>query len=365
MERNFKRILASILTVVILLTATPLSCFIGLELTDIFSIKAEAATYNGTCGDNLTWTLNTDSGLLEISGTGDMYNWSDTETPWDSYRSSIQTVIIGNGVTTLGDRAFGFCENLTSVTIPDSVTSIGDDAFSFCEKLTNVTIPDSVTTIGSWAFSECLKLTSITIPDSVTSIDDCTFYDCISLKSVLIGDSVTSIGTDAFYYCINLTSVAIPNSVKSIGEGAFNSCITITDVYYDGTEEQWNLISVEPLNDCLLDATIHYEPKVKAKVNSVSIDDISMNYKNSATITPSIDADDGVEYTISYTSSNDSVARVDQNGKVTSTGKGNATITCTVTDELGNTVTDTCNVEVNYSWWQWIIVIVLFGWIWY
>ncbi len=101
------------------------------------------------------------------------------------------------------------------------------------------------------------------------------------------------------------------------------------------------------------------------KVNSVSIDNISMNYKDIATITPSISADADVDYTVTYSSSNPSVASVDANGKV-STGKtGSATITVTVTDEYGNTVSDTCNVEVRYTWWQWIIVIVLFGWIWY
>ena len=105
--------------------------------------------------------------------------------------------------------------------------------------------------------------------------------------------------------------------------------------------------------------------EIIGKVNSVSIEDISMNYKNSTTIVPTVDVAPGVEYTVVYSSSNPSVASVDKNGNV-STGKtGSATITVTVTDEYGNTVTDTCEVKVSYSWWQWIIFIVLFGWIWY
>lgn len=101
------------------------------------------------------------------------------------------------------------------------------------------------------------------------------------------------------------------------------------------------------------------------KVHSVSIDDISMSYKNSATITPNVDVDSNVDYTVTYSSSNNAVASVDENGKITTNGTCSATITVTVTDEYGNTVTDTCEVNVSYQWWQWIIVIVLFGWIWY
>jgi hypothetical protein len=101
------------------------------------------------------------------------------------------------------------------------------------------------------------------------------------------------------------------------------------------------------------------------KVNSVSVDDIEMNYKNSATLNPVIDVDEGVSYTVTYTSSKPSVAKVDDNGNVYGAKKGSTEITVTVTDEYGNTVSDTCKVNVTYAWWQWIIVIVLFGWIWY
>ena len=101
------------------------------------------------------------------------------------------------------------------------------------------------------------------------------------------------------------------------------------------------------------------------KVKSVSIDNFSLNYKASTTVSPSINVDSGVKYTVSYSSSDDSVATVDSNGKVTAKGTGSATITVTVTDEYGNTVSDTCEVSVSYQWWEWIIVIVLFGWIWY
>lgn len=101
------------------------------------------------------------------------------------------------------------------------------------------------------------------------------------------------------------------------------------------------------------------------KVRSVSIENFTMEYKDSATITPNIEVDAGVGYTVSYNSSDSSVIQIDENGNITTRDKGSATITVTVTDEHGNTVADTCEVNVKYKWWQWIIVIVLFGWIWY
>ena len=124
--------------------------------------------------------------------------------------------------------------------------------------------------------------------------------------------------------------------------------------------------STMPAND--LTFTAVYEKNVEKKnVKSVSIDDISLNYKKSTTLKPTIKADDGAKYKVEYSTSNAKVATVDKNGKVTATkrGSGSATITCTVTDSNGNVVKDTCKVSVSLTWWQWIIIIVLFGWIWY
>ena len=106
---------------------------------------------------------------------------------------------------------------------------------------------------------------------------------------------------------------------------------------------------------------------ISQNVKSVSISDISLNYKQSTTLKPTIKADNGTKYKVEYSTSNAKVATVDQNGKVTATkrGSGTATITCTVTDSNGNVVKDTCKVSVSLTWWQWIIIIVLFGWIWY
>lgn len=124
--------------------------------------------------------------------------------------------------------------------------------------------------------------------------------------------------------------------------------------------------STMPASD--LTFTAVYEKNVEKKnVKSVSIDDISLNYKKSTTLKPTIKADDGAKYKVEYSTSNAKVATVDKNGKVTATkrGSGSATITCTVTDSNGNVVKDTCKVSVKLSFGQILIVYVLFGWIWY
>ena len=149
--------------------------------------------------------------------------------------STIETIEILDGVTTIGNYAFSRCRGLTSITIPDSVTSIGNYAFDSCSSLTSITIPDSVTSIGDYAFQGCRGLTSITIPDSVTSIGNGAFEYCSGLMSITIPDSVTSIGNYAFRDCRGLTSITIPDSVTSIGISAFEMCSRLTSVTIPGS----------------------------------------------------------------------------------------------------------------------------------
>ena len=131
---------------------------------------------SGTCGEHLTWDLTGE--VLTISGTGDMAEWDETENiPWYSNRLSVKSVIIGNGVTSISERAFRPCTYLASVTIPNTVKTIGGWAFYNCIKLTSVTIPNSVTTIGSRAFDECPKLTSVVLGEGLTSIGVCAFAE--------------------------------------------------------------------------------------------------------------------------------------------------------------------------------------------
>ena len=148
--------------------------------------------------------------------------------------NDVESIIIPEGVTSIGNRAFERCSNLTSITIPSSVTSIGFGAFSGC-NLTSITFEkgSKLTSIGDWAFEYCSNLRSITIPSSVTSIGDWAFSGCRSLASITFeeGSKLTSIGENAFSYCSNLTSITIPNGVTSIGNRAFYYCCKLIEVY--------------------------------------------------------------------------------------------------------------------------------------
>ena len=215
-----KRILSMLLALVMLATLLPVG---------LIDTAEAAATHSGTCGDNVTWTLDA-SGTLTISGKGAMADYYIFSVPWYDTRSQVKTVIIKNGVTSIGNCAFDGCSSLTSATIPNSVTGIGNWAFYGCSSLTSATIPDSVTSIGEDAFNGCKSLTSVTIPNSVTSIANGAFSNCSSLTSVTIPDGVTSIGESAFYGCSSLTNVTIPKSVTSIGDWAFSNCTSLTNV---------------------------------------------------------------------------------------------------------------------------------------
>lgn len=151
-------------------------------------------------------------------------------------------VTISEGITSIGEVAFGGCKELTEITIPNSLTSIGMEAFADCVGLTSITIPDSVTSIGLWAFERCSGLTSVTIGNGVTCIENGLFIDCSKLMGVTIGNSVTSIVLQAFSHCSGLTSITIPNSVTSIGDLAFYDCSGLTAIRFGGTKAQWKAV---------------------------------------------------------------------------------------------------------------------------
>jgi hypothetical protein len=207
---------------------------ISLLLVGFFAFMGVASAQtvaSGTTGD-CTWTLTgSEPNLtLTISGTGAMENYTDNSAmPWYSQQSSIETLVIAPGVTSIGSYAFSNSD-LTSVTFatPSSVTSIGSYAFYQCTDLTALTIPEAVTSIGEGAFYSCFYLTALTIPEAVTSIGSYAFYYCSGLTALTIPEAVTSIGEGAFYYCSNLSlSVSNTSTYFTVEDGVlFNKAKT-------------------------------------------------------------------------------------------------------------------------------------------
>ena len=153
---------------------------------------ARAEDASGTCGEGLTWTL--EGGVLSIEGNGTMEDYATSAAPWYSYRNEIQSIQIGDGVTTIGDWAFFNCSQVTDVIVPEGVTFIGESAFESCRGMVSISLPDSLREIpNDWrnhygisksAFKNCRSLTTITIPDGVTSIPESAFEECVNLVRV-------------------------------------------------------------------------------------------------------------------------------------------------------------------------------------
>ena len=148
--------------------------------------------------------------------------------------SSLSSITIPGGVTSIGSNAFRSCSSLSSITIPGGVTSIESGAFNNCSSLSSITIPGGVTSIGTTAFNNCNSLSSITIPDGVTSIGTTAFNSCTILSSITIPDGVTSIGTNTFQSCYALSSITILGGVTSIESGAFSNCYALSSITIPG-----------------------------------------------------------------------------------------------------------------------------------
>ena len=265
-----KKILSLILVIVMIC-----STFAGMQTTS----HADDLPASGSCGTNVKYTYDSESGTLTISGSGAMTDYLSSSSSPFYCQTCIKTVVIESGVTSIGYAAFCGCSELTSISIPNSVTSLGCYEFSGCSSLTSVIIPKSLTSIDVGAFQGC-GLTSIIIPASVKTIESWAFYNCSSLTTVLFSNSVTRIESEAFRGCCSLKNITLPSSLKSIGYNAFGFCnnlekisihVSVTsieayafsecealkDVYYSGKKEQWKSISIKEGNDYLINATLH------------------------------------------------------------------------------------------------------------
>ena len=207
------------------------------------NVKAATIIDSGSCGDNATYTLDSD-GVLTISGSGKISDYAFAYriggAPNYDYYLDIKKVIIEQGVTKIGSAAFEGCSEMTSVTMLDGVMSIDSYAFSRCSGLTSITIPKGVKSIGYYAFYGCRSLKKIKVAEEnkyYNSKDECnaiietkTNTLIRGCESTVIPDNVTVIEKGAFSGCSGLTSITIPKGVKSIGYAAFSGCSGLTSI---------------------------------------------------------------------------------------------------------------------------------------
>jgi len=144
--------------------------------------------------------------------------------------TGLTSVTFPEGLTTIGRYAFAYCTGLTSLIFPAGLTNIGEKAFYKCTGLTSMTFPAGLTTIGGWAFHGCTGLTSLTFPAGLTTIGEGAFVRCTGLTSLVLPSTVKTIERAAFWRCTGLTSLTFPEGLTDIGEGAFRECTGLTSV---------------------------------------------------------------------------------------------------------------------------------------
>ncbi|MCC5790981.1 MAG: leucine-rich repeat domain-containing protein, partial [Legionellaceae bacterium] len=145
--------------------------------------------------------------------------------------TSLESIHLPEGITSIGRLAFNGCTNLKSIRLPEGITSIGELAIAGCTSLESIHLPDGITSIGEQAFEDCTSLKSIRLPDSLTSIGKRGFCNCSSLESIHLPAGITSIGEGTFLHCGNLESIDLPAGITSIGSMVFSCCDSLKSIH--------------------------------------------------------------------------------------------------------------------------------------
>ncbi|MBQ7714790.1 MAG: leucine-rich repeat protein [Clostridia bacterium] len=244
-----KRIIAILLFISLLLPSA-----------SVFSTGVYASGNSGTCGEDVTWSYDSASGKLSLTGTGAMTNYTGTvHAPWYGLRTGITSVELSYGIESIGEYAFDGLSAMTDISVPASITSAKQSAFYGCSSL-NYTLSGAVKYLGcdddpyvilvgvtsemsssmpimegtrvimQWAFSDCFKLTELSIPDGVTYIGDGAFSGCTKVTSVSIPESVTYIGSSAFGRCSKIKEITLPLGITGIGNYLFSNCSALSAI---------------------------------------------------------------------------------------------------------------------------------------
>lgn len=253
--------------------------------------------------------------------------------------------------------SFWDCKFLESIDIPDSITVIDDHTFDGCTKLKNVMLPTTLKKIGAYAFYDCSSLSNLTLPDSLEIINVYAFGQCSLLTDIKLPAGLKTIGAEAFFRCYSLTTIVIPDNVTEIGDGVFQECTSLKNVFifpnvtvikdrafYDSTGV---VICGLPGSYAQTFANKNhftfraYAPLTGISLNKVSDKILKGNTDTLTVIYNPVETTD--DTSVTWKSSNDTVATVDAAGKVTAVATGTATITATTLD---GTKTADCVVTV-------------------
>ena len=258
--------------------------------------------------------------------------------------TALTQVELPDNLAAIGTEGFMGCTALTSIEVPDSVESIGYDAFSFNTALKTAKLPKSIDDISESMFEGCTALESVTMPETLTEgfIYKSAFYDCSKLTSIVIPEGTKTIMTGAFTNCTSLKDITFPKTIKEIGSGAFVNATAVTNVVYGGTPKGWALVKINSGNESIQTANVQC---LGVDVTGIEIETSSLNlalgdYYN---LVAWVEPENATGQDIIWTTSDDKVATVDQNGYIHAAAVGTAVITAT-TAEGGFSAT--CTVTV-------------------
>lgn len=251
---------------------------IAIAITFTFSVYAD----NARAVAQITYNFDNSTGTLTIYGEGDMPSYQyNSNAPWN-YNvviSNVKSIVVSEGITSIGEYAFDGFKSLVNVTIPSTVTKIGMSAFQDCTSLQSITIPENVTAIGGYAFDGCTSLTDINlplgikeiggnvlsnctslveieIPESVKYVQDYMFEGCTSLKNVTLPDTITWVGYYAFKNCKSLENIIFYDGLTRIYSYAFEGCSTLTTITIPGSAT--DISSYSSFNGCTALKTVHF-----------------------------------------------------------------------------------------------------------
>ncbi len=275
----------------------------------------------------------------------------------DSYAfyecSSLNNITLSSDLKKIGLRAFSGCKALKNIDIPPQIDHIDIEAFSSCSNLTSITLPDLIKYIGDGAFSGCSSMKQIVLPNSITSIGQGAFSECSSLETIHIPINVKNIRNYTFRGCRNLMQIELYNNIENIYSGAFDWCNNITDIYYNGTQNQWNNIKgsgkkdlenvkIHYLIETILNYTSSQRPHLWLNANGITSTYLGIGQ----TYQSGIQAYPLTAYPtsgVTWHSTNPQVATVSQSGLITGVTEGNANIYITTADGI---TSDAMNVVV-------------------